>query len=106
VVENKILGLLGLATRAGKSVFGTESSKEAIEKNKVKLIIVAEDAADRTKKNFKEICSKNNIPIRIKLTIEQISKSIGQSNKAIVGIKDINFSKEILKIIDGGEIIG
>lgn len=106
MINNKILGLLGLATRAGKTVFGTESSKEAIEQKKVKLLIIAEDAADRTKKNFEQICCKYNIPIKVILTIEEISKSIGQNNKAMVGIKDTNFSKEILKIINGGEIIG
>lgn len=106
MINNKILGLLGLATRAGKTVFGTESSKEAIEKKKVKLLIVAEDAANRTKRNFEEICCKYGVPMKIMLTIDTISKSIGQNNKAIVGIKDTNFSEEILKIIDGGEIIG
>ena len=40
------------------------------------------------------------------LNIDEISKAIGQSNKAVVGIKDINFSKEIVKIINGGEAIG
>ncbi len=106
VINSKILGMLGLATRAGKTVFGAEATQEAIQKRKVKLIIVAQDAADRTKRNFEELCNKNEIPIRIILTINEISNSIGQINKAIVGIRDINFSKEILRIIDGGEIIG
>ena len=106
MINSKILGLLGLATRAGKTVFGAEATQEAIQKRKVKLIIVAQDAADRTKRNFEELCNKNEIPIRIILTINEISNSIGQVNKAIVGIRDINFSKEILRIIDGGEIIG
>lgn len=106
MIKSKVLGLLGLATRAGKTVFGTESSKEAIEKNKVKLLIVAEDAADRTKKNFEEICHKYGVTMKVILTIDEISKSIGQNNKAIIGIKDINFSEEILKIINGGELIG
>lgn len=104
--KSRILGLLGLATKAGKTVFGTESSKEAIEKKKVKLLIVANDASDRTKTNFEELCSKYEVPIKIVLTIDEISKSIGKNNKAIVGIKDINFSEQILKIINGGEIIG
>ena len=40
------------------------------------------------------------------LSIEEISKTIGQCNKAIIGIKDTNFSNEIMKIINGGEAIG
>ena len=56
--------------------------------------------------NLKNICSEKEIPIFEILNIEEMSKAIGQSNKAVVGIKDINFSKEIIKIINGGEAIG
>lgn len=105
-MENKIYGLIGLARRAGKVSFGTESSIETIEKKKAKLVIVAEDSSDRTKKNFKELSEKLNIPFRIAGTIEDLSKSIGQVNKAVLVIKEENFAKEILKRIDGGEIIG
>lgn len=39
-------------------------------------------------------------------TMDEIGKSIGKTPKAVVGIKDINFSKEIIKNINGGDIIG
>lgn len=106
MINNKICGLLGLARRAGKLSFGTESCIQEIEKNKIKLIIIAINAAERTKMNFKNICNNKKIPIFEILNIDEISKAIGQSNKAVVGIKDINFSKEIIKIINGGEAIG
>lgn len=104
--NNKVLGLLGLARRAGKIAFGTESTIEVIEKKKTKLVIIAKDSSDRTKKNFKDLCEKYNVQIREIETIETLSKSIGQFNKAVYAIKDENFAKEIIKIIDGGEIIG
>ena len=106
MINKKVCGLLGLATRAGKTVFGTEACKGEIEKRKLKLMIIAQDASDRTKKNFKEICEKANIQIVEALTIEELSKAIGKENKATVGVVDTNFSKEILKIINGGEVIG
>ena len=37
-----------------------------------------------------------------KLNLDETSKAIGQKNKAIVGIVDLNFSKAIEKIINGG----
>ena len=74
--------------------------------NLKELIIVAEDSADRTKLNFEKACSSKQIEFRIYLNIEEISSSIGKQNKAVVGINDINYSNEILKIIDGGEVIG
>ena len=106
MINNKICGLLGLARRAGKLSFGTEACMQEIEKNKIKLIIIAINASERTKMNFKNICNNKKIPIFEILNIDEISKAIGQSNKAVIGIKDINFSKEIIKIINGGEAIG
>lgn len=106
MINNKICGLLGLARRAGKLSFGTEACRQEIESNKIKLVIIATDAAERTKMNFKSICNEKEIPIFEVLNIEEMSKAIGQFNKAVIGIKDKNFSNEIIKIINGGEAIG
>lgn len=106
MINSKICGLLGLATRAGQTVFGTEACNKAIEKNSVKLIIIAKNASERTKMNFNNICNSKKIPILEILTIDEISKAIGKSNKAVVGVKNINFSNEIIKINNGGEAIG
>lgn len=104
--QNKVYRLLGLATRAGKIAFGTESVTETVTKRKAKLVIVAIDSADRTKRNLVRVCEENNINIREYGNIEELSKCIGKQNKAVIAIKDINFSNEILRLIDGGEVIG
>ena len=43
------------------------------------------------------------MPIIIIGKIEELSKAMGKSNKAILGIEDINLSKEIQKINNGGD---
>ena len=60
----------------------------------------------RQKKNFIFYGNKYNIPVVIESTIDELSRAIGKKNRAIIGIKDINLSKEIQRIISGGEIIG
>lgn len=106
MINNKILGLIGLAMKAGKVSFGADSVEENILKKKVKLVIISEESSERTKNKFITICEKYNIPIIIYGDIESLSKSIGKSNKAIVGIKDINFAESIQKKYNGGDIIG
>jgi ribosomal protein L7Ae-like RNA K-turn-binding protein len=87
-------------------VLGTDACMDLIQKRKVKLIIVANDAADRTKKNFEIACKNFEIPICLYGTIENLSKAVGKPNKAIFGIKNQSFADEIKKLISGGEIIG
>ena len=65
LINNKVYGLLGLTTKAGKLIFGTESCLDMINKKKAKLIIVAEDSAERTIDNFREKCKQNNIDFYI-----------------------------------------
>lgn len=104
--NHKIEGLLGLCMRAGELSFGTDACLDLIQKKKAKLVIVANDAADRTKKNFEIACNKNQIPICLYGNIDDLSKAIGKPNKAVYAIKNQNFALEIRKIINGGEIIG
>ena len=106
MVNKKILGLIGLATRARKIAFGADSVEIEIKNKKVKLILVADDASNRTKEKFQKLSEEFDIPIIITGTIEEISKAIGKSNKAIVGVKEENLAREILKINNGGEFIG
>ena len=106
MINNKILGLIGLAARARKVCFGADMVEERTDKKKVKLLIIAENASIRTKDKFKKLAEKENVPIIIKGEIEILSKAIGKSNKAIIGIEDTNLSNEIQKINNGGEVIG
>ena len=106
MIDNKILGLIGLAMKAGKVSFGADSVEENIIKRKIKLLILSEDSSERTKSKFIEISKKYNVPVIIDGDIETLSKTIGKSNKAIIGIKDINFAESIQKKYSGGDVIG
>lgn len=106
MINNNILGLIGLAMKAGKVAFGSDSVEENIVKKKVKLVIVSKDSSERTKNKFINICKKNNTDIIIDGDIEGLSKAIGKSNKAVLGIKDANFAYSIQKKYNGGDVIG
>lgn len=106
MINKKILGLIGLAARARNICFGADSVELEIKKRKVKLVVIAEDSSERTKEKFIKLSNEYNIPNIIGGGIDELSKAIGKSNKAIIGIKDINLSNEIQKINNGGEVIG
>lgn len=106
MINKKILGLIGFAARTRKIVFGADSVEADIRTKKVKIALIAEEASDRTKEKFKNLCEKYDIPYIIKGDIDTLSKAIGKSNKAIIGVKEENLANEIKKINDGGDIIG
>ncbi len=104
--NSKVYGLLGLTAKAGKITFGSEACEEAIAKKKIKLLIIAEDSSEKTKKHFKEKCEENKIEFYLFGNIESISKAIGKANKAVIGINDKNLAGAIRKILNGGDVIG
>lgn len=103
---NKVNGLLGLSAKARKIISGTDVVLEKLNNGKVKLVIVATDASDKTKKNMRYYSSKAKVPIYIYGTIFENSKVIGERNKAVLGIIDINFANAIIKVIHGGGEFG
>ena len=105
MIKGNALGLIGLAARAREVESGADAVEGIIKKRKVKLVIVAEDAADRTKKNFEYLCAKFNILYIIYGKKDDLSRAIGKDNKAVIGIKEQNLAKEIHKVICGGEAI-
>ena len=103
MVDNKIYGLLGISAKAGKVISGTDIVLENISKGKIALVIVAEDASEKTKKNIKFFCEKENVDMIVFGDIFKNSKAIGKQNRAIIGVKDRNLAEAIKKQIHGGE---
>ena len=97
--EDKIYSLLGLATRAGKIVSGDDSTLLELKRGNVKLVIVAQDASDNTKKLFKDKSSYRNINYVYFSNKLQLGYAIGKAPRAVLGVKDINFANKILELI-------
>ena len=102
--EDKIYSFLGLATRAGKVVSGDDSTLLDLKKGNIKLIIVAEDASENTKKLFKDKASYRNIPYVYFSNKLQLGYAIGKAPRAALGIKDTNFANKILELMEKSKI--
>ena len=61
--QNKVLSLIGLATKAGKTASGEFSTEKAVKSNKASLVIVADEASDNTKKMFRNMCTYYKVPV-------------------------------------------
>ena len=54
--QDRVLSLIGLATKAGKCASGEFMTENETKSGKAALVIVAEDASDNTKKKFRDMC--------------------------------------------------
>lgn len=97
VKEDKILGYLGLATKAGQIVSGEFMTEKAIKEGNAKVVIVAQDASDNTKEMFRNKCEYYNVPIYIFGDKDKIGHAMGKQFRASVAITDDGFAKAIKK---------
>ena len=92
--------MLGMAAKAGKIESGEFSTEKAVKGGRGRLVIVAEDASDNTKKMFKNMCDYYKVPLVVFGTKEELGHWIGKAYRASICILDEGFAKAVLKKIN------
>lgn len=95
--DDKKLGLLGLAMRAGKLVTGEELTVKAIQRKEARLVLVASDASENTQEKMKNKCEFYKIPIEAEFSSGEISRAIGR-NRSICAFTDKGFADSYYKL--------
>ena len=95
MAHNKIFALMGLATKAGKVVSGEFSTENGIKDGKVKLVVVAKDASDNTKKLFKDKGAFYRVPVFEYGSKDELGHAIGKEMRASMGVTDAGFAKSL-----------
>ena len=95
--NNKVLSLLGLATKAGKVASGEFSTEKSVKTGKGFLVLVADDAYQNTKKKFQNMCDFYEVPIYFIANKEELGRFCGKEFRASLAVQDENFAKAMLK---------
>ena len=99
---NKVLSTLGLARRAGRLTYGFDMVLSQL--HKTYLILLAEDASERTCRNVREAAEEFAVPVmNLPYTKESLGISIGTKPVGILGVVDRGFAKSLTKSIEGGK---
>ena len=98
--NNKALSLIGLATKAGKTVSGEFSTEKSIKTGKGYLAIVAGDSSDNTKKKFRNMCEFYKVPLRIHAAKDYLGHAMGKELRASLAVVDNGFAQAIMKKMD------
>lgn len=97
---DRVLSLIGLATKAGKVVSGEFSTERAVKNKTALMVIVADDASDNTKKNFTNMCVYHKVPMLVYGTKETLGRAMGKEMRASLALTDAGFVKAIEKLVD------
>ncbi len=82
--NSKVLSLIGLATKAGKTVSGEFSTEKSVKTGKGFLALVADDASENTKKKFRNMCTYYEVPLYFLSDKESLGRSMVNNWRAPV----------------------
>lgn len=97
-MSQKAYDLLGLAQRAGKIQSGEFGAEAGLKRGKAKLLIIAADASERTKKDFLDLAKYKNAPYIIAGEKMRLGLSLGKSPRSTIVITDENFAAKIKEL--------
>ncbi len=95
-MTDELLGLLGLAKKAGKLVLGEEGTIEAALAHQLRLVFIAADAAEGGAQKVARCAEAGNAPwVRLPLDKVQLGSAVGRASCAALGITDVGFAAAI-----------
>jgi ribosomal protein L7Ae-like RNA K-turn-binding protein len=98
--DEKIILLLGLAQKAGKISSGELSVEKAIKSGKAKLLIIATDCSEATKKSYNDMAAYYGVELYETFSKEQLGQCIGKVYRAALAITDIGFTNAVKKLLN------
>lgn len=99
-MNNKALSMLGIATKAGKTVTGEFSTEKAVKEGLAYLVVVAEDASDNTKKKFQNMCEYYQVTIKVFADKNSLGNACGKEFRASLAVTDAGLANAVTKQID------
>lgn len=100
MIVNKALSMLGIATKAGKTVTGEFSTEKSVKEGKAHLVVVAADASDNTKKKFQNMCNYYHVAFKVFSDKISLGNACGKEFRASLAVTDAGLAKTIEKHID------
>lgn len=95
--KDKVLSMLGLATRSRNVVSGGFATEQAVKSGKACLVIIAEDASGNTRKKYSNMCDFYRVPCVFHGTKNVLGHSMGKEERSILALTDEGFADSIQK---------
>ena len=94
---------LGLARRAGALVTGTFATRQALREDRVKLVLLATDASEGSRRKVLGLVEGKGVPCRTVGTRSELGAAVGESPRSAVGVVETSFAEQLLRRVSGSE---
>ncbi len=100
--EGKAAALLGMATKAGKTVSGEDTVLQSIRSGEAAVVVISSEASERSKKTFNDKCSFYGVPLFTWGTKENLGRFLGKESRTVAAVTDEGLGRKITEIFREG----
>lgn len=86
--------------KSGNLVSGSFSTEKAIKEHKAKVVIVAGDIADNSRKKYENMCKFYHVPVFFYGTKDELGHAIGKEYRASIAIIDQGLANAVIQSIN------
>lgn len=97
--DDSVLKLVGLGARGRLVVIGVDMVRNAAQRGKLQLALVAQDASRNSLDKVVPLLQARGVPMIEVQSAEQLGAAVGKGAVAVVGVSDVALAKGILKSI-------
>ena len=102
-MNDRLLGMIGLAVRANKAAFGVFMTEKALDDGRARLVIASEDIGASNKRRIENRCSEYNTKLIYYSDKASLSRAAGKKDMPVLAILDDGFAEAILKKYGGAQ---
>lgn len=100
---DRVISMISIAAKGRNLVSGEFAVEKAVKCGKAYLVVIAEDASDNTKKQFRNMCEFYEVPMVVYGNKDTLGHFIGTQMRANIAITDEGIANSILKSVHNGK---
>ncbi len=101
--RTEVLGVLGLARRAGSVVTGTGAVRDAVRVGSARFVLLAEDGAPGQVGKVANLLRHRSVPSMAWGTREELGRAVGAAPLSAIAITNDGFARRLLEELRGDE---
>ena len=99
MIENRVMGFLGLCMRAGRIVSGQEACVDLIRSGECALALMDASASDNTRKRLADACRSHGVPL-YGVSAGELGHAIGKKGRMVIALKPDGMSEKLLNLLE------
>ena len=96
--EERLLGGLGLAARAGRVKVGLDAVAQAIRRGEARAIVIAEDAPKSVRRRLEGLLSNRAVPHSVVLDGDRLGKAVGRQRVVVLALTDVSLGRRVIEL--------